>query len=550
MNDIYIKEGEKRELKISPFGIYINQAGYSPLSTKIAVMPFECSDFAVVNEKGEEVFNGKTDNFGYDKNSGDYIYKADFSSFSEKGSFRIKAGGKSSALFAVGEDAYEPVLKSVLKAFYYLRCGSGLSEKYAGVYKHAECHNSTAYLWGDESVTKDVSGGWHDAGDYGRYVTAGACALAHLLFGFELFGGLKNTVFDIPESGNGIPDILNECRVELEWMIKMQREDGGVYHKATTALHAPFVMPEDDKAKMYLFPVSSMAVADASAVFALASRTYEPYDKAFSDKLRECAERSYGWLKANPDFIGFRNPEGCNTGGYGEWEDRSNRFWASCELYALTGDEAYHKDLKALIKEDFSLSGLGYVDVGGFGSLSYILSTRNKDKAIEEKMTSAFMENADWLRKIADSCGYGVAMDEGHYHWGSNMTAMKNAMIFIIADRLSGENKNRPYVERLYDYLMGLNALGISYVTGQGEYRCNYPHLRPAHADGIEECIPGMVSGGPNRTPGDHDAKILIPEGTPPMKCYADEAGCYSLNEITIYWNSPTAFVLSYLNEK
>lgn len=550
MDKVYLKDGEKAELKISPFNIYVNQAGYAPRSSKVAVMPFVCEEFSVINEKNEEVFKGITEHFGYDKNSGDDIYKGDFSSFTKKGRFRIKADGKKSAMFEISEKVYEPVLKSTLKAFYYLRCGSGLSEEYAGVYKHGECHNSKAYLWGDESVTADVSGGWHDAGDYGRYVTAGACAVAHLLLAYELFGCLKNTDFDIPESGNGIPDILNECRVELEWIMKMQREDGGVYHKATTALHAPFVMPEDDKAKMYLFPVSSMAVADTSAVFALASRIYEPYDKAFSDMLKERALLSYKWLKENPDFIGFKNPEGCNTGGYGEWEDRSNRFWASAEMYVLTGEETYHDDLKALINEDFSPSGLGYIDIGGLGSLSYLMSDKNKNEAIAEKMTRAFLENAETLKEIADKCGYGVAMDERHYNWGSNMSVMKNAMTFIIADRLSGENKYRPYTQRLFDYIMGLNALGISYITGHGEYRCNYPHLRPAHADGIEECIPGMVSGGPNRHPCDHDAVIVIPEGTPPMKCYADMVGCYSLNEITIYWNSPTVFVLAYLNEK
>ena len=95
-------------------------------------------------------------------------------------------------------------------------------------------------------------------------------------------------------------------------------------------------------------------------------------------------------------------------------------------------------------------------------------------------------------------------------------------------------------------YLLGANALGISYVTGVGEFRCNYPHLRPAFADRIEECIPGMVAGGPNRHLSDPFAKQIIPEGTAPMKCYADDTASYSLNEITIYWNSPAVFVLAY----
>jgi len=296
---------------------------------------------------------------------------------------------------------------------------------------------------------------------------------------------------------------------------------------------------------MFVFPISSMAVADTAAVMALASRIYAPFDADFAEKLKASAELSYGWLKTNPDFLGFKNPEGCNTGGYGEWEDRSNRFWAAAELYSLTGDEKYHADLKALLNEKFNPIGLGYGDVGGFGAMSYIFSAKNTDNAVKSKLTDAFLNEAQRLKNVADSCGYGTAMNENDYHWGSNMDLMKHGMIFIIADIILGDNTFKKYTYRQVDYLFGLNALGISYVTGIGEYRCNYPHLRPAHADGIEECIPGMVSGGPNRTPNDTDAKILIPEGTPPMKCYADDVGCYSLNEITIYWNSPAVFVIA-----
>lgn len=534
-------------IRKSPFGIFVNQAGYKPLDSKVGVIPFKCDEFCISDESGRTVFTGKAIPFGYDTYSDDDIYLTNFSDFAECGKYRISAGGKISAVFEISENVYSPVLYDLMKAFYYLRCGEGLSESCAGVYKHGECHTALARLWEDRNVTLEVSGGWHDAGDYGRYVTAGACALSHLLYAYLLFPKLKEIKLNIPESENEIPDILNECRYELDWILKMQRPDGGVYHKATTAMHAPFVMPEEDKAEMFVFPVSSMAVADTSAICALASRIYEPFDKSFSERLKAAAELSYGWLKENPDFLGFRNPEGCNTGSYGEWEDRSNRFWAAAELYALTEDEKYHTDLKALLNEKFNPTGLGYGDVGGFGAMSYIFGAKKPDITVKDRLSQAFLHEARRLKEVADTCGYGTAMTEQDYHWGSNMDLMKHAMIFIIADIISGDSSYKNYTLRQVDYLLGLNALGISYVTGTGEYRCNYPHLRPAHTDGIEECIPGMVSGGPNRTPNDPDAKILIPEGTPPMKCYADDVGCYSLNEITIYWNSPAVFVFAWL---
>ena len=539
---------ETAEIRRTPFDIFVNQAGYRPGDKKIAAMPFPCDSFDVVSEDGEVAFSGNTTHYGADEFSGDDVYTADFSVLEKSGRYRIKSGEKSSALFEIRDDVYHAALKSTMKAFYFLRCGDGLCEKYAGVYKHGECHTGKAVLWENNNVSLDVTGGWHDAGDYGRYVTAGACALAHLLNAYLMFPKLEKLVLDIPESGNGVPDILNECRIELEWILKMQRADGGVYHKATTKMHAPFVMPEDDKAQMYVFPVSSMATADTAAICALASRIYA-FDKEFSERLSKAAHLSYQWLENNPDFLGFKNPEGCNTGPYGEWEDKSNRFWAATEMYVLTGKEKYHNDMKAQLENDFFLAGLGYGDVGGFGAVSYLRFAENKDEKIAKRLADTFIYKARELAQTADNCGYGAAMKENDYHWGSNMDLLKHGMTFIIADYITGENKYRDYAVRQADYLLGTNALGISYVTGTGEYRCNYPHLRPAHADGIEECIPGMVSGGPNRFPGDPDAKILIPEGTPPMKCFADDVGCYSLNEITIYWNSPAVFLFGYLCE-
>ncbi len=533
--------------KVSPFEIFVNQCGYGTNASKIAAMPFKCSEFSVADTDGKVVFSGTTTFGGFDKNAGENVYQADFSDLKKSGRYYITADGKRSAAFEIGENVYNSLLTDLMRAFYFLRCGTGIEEKYAGVYKHGRCHNKVASEWGNHDIKKDVCGGWHDAGDYGRYVTAGACALAHLFMTYFMFPKIREMPMNIPESGNGIPDILNECRVELEWLLKMQKADGGVYHKVTTAGHAPFIMPEDDTEDLYLLPVSSMATADTAAICAMASRIYADYDKEFSEKLYKAAEKSYKWLENNPDFVPFKNPEGCNTGEYGDWEDKSNRYWAAAEMYVLTGNEKYHDDLKKLLSGNFRLAGLGYGDTGGFGSFTYALFAKNADEKIVSHIKNDFIYKADELKAVADEGGYGIAMMTENYHWGSNMDVMKNGMIFIIADFFSGEKRYASYIQRLADYLMGYNALGISYVTGTGDYRVNNPHFRPSAVDGIDECVPGLVSGGPNRTPNDHDAKILIPFGTPPMKCFADDVHCYSLNEVTIYWNSPAVFVFAYL---
>ncbi|MDE6593918.1 MAG: glycoside hydrolase family 9 protein [Oscillospiraceae bacterium] len=539
-----------RDAAKCPFGIFADQAGYFPEARKRAVIPFKCSEFSVVKGEGNVVFTGKTEYFGFDEPSGDEVYIADFSEIKDEGCYRITAGGQRSAEFRIARDVYKGLSESLLKAFYYLRCGCGLTEEFAGKFAHAPCHTQKAVLWENRDVSLDVSGGWHDAGDYGRYVTAAACALSHLLYGFKMYPKAAGTLSSgIPESGNGLPDLLNECRYELEWLMKMQSPEGGAYHKVTTAKHAPFVMPEEDREQLYIFPVSSMATADMAAVCALAAGVYREYDGEFAERLKCAALAAYKWLEENPKFIGFDNPEGCGTGGYGERDDYSNCYWAAAEMYALTGEEKYHEDIHKALQKQFPLTFLGYEQIGGQGSLAYLLCPHKTDPSLRAKLIEAFTDRAAYLKKISDKCGYGVAMGLPDYHWGSSMEILKRCMVFKIADFFSGKDEYKEYALGQIHCIMGVNALGYSYVTGQGDFCCNDPHLRPAYADGIEECIPGFVAGGANGNPCDGPAKALIPEGTPPMKCYADVAGSYSLNEVAIYWNSPGVMAMLAVTE-
>ncbi len=529
--------------------IYINQSGYLTHGAKRAVMVNPAKKFDILDNSGSVVFSGNVMHFGNDEYSGDDVYTADFSELSAEGKFTLRTdSGEISEAFEIGEHSYDKLFDDVSKAYYYLRCGCGLEEKHAGVYKHGKCHCTKAVLWEDNSVEVEANGGWHDAGDYGRYVTAGAVALAHLLHGFLMFPkAFEKQNLNIPESGNGTPDILSECRYELEWLLKLQRADGGVYHKLTTKGHAAFVMPEEDKGQLYLLPVSSLATADFAAVCALGFRVYKKYDSEFADKLLAAAAKSAQWLEANPDFV-FENPKECTTGGYGEWRDDDNRFWAYAELFAATGSEAYHDKMKVVLEREIQLTQLGYGSVGGLGVLSYMTCGREScEKDLVDIFISAYTSEAEWLAYLADKNGYTASMNLNHFGWGSNMNLMKHGMVFAIATAC-GKKDYTAYAQAQLDVLMGVNALGISYVTGNGYYRSNYPHLRPSASDGIDECIPGMVIGGPNQNPVEPTARDYIPAGTPPMKSYVDREEFYSLNEITIYWNSPAVFTLAFLN--
>ena len=539
--------------------VFLNEVGFLPGSAKKAVLNFPAEEFKVVDECENTVFEGKAVHFGTDEISGEDTYVADFSSLEKEGSYRLVAGDEKSVTFAIGGDAFDKVKKDICKCFYFLRCGDALDKKHAGAYYHPACHMSKATVYGEDVPPVDVTGGWHDAGDYGRYSTAGAVAVAHLLYAVRFFPNILDHEFDIPkekcDKGN-LPDILAEVKVELEFLMKMQREDGSVWHKVTTFNHADFIMPEDDRNELFLFATSSLATGDIAAVFALAHTIYKDYDAAFADKLMEKSLLAYKWLKENPEAKLFHNAPGSNTGEYPEDEDYSNRYWAACSLYEATSEGGYYQDaleqkskLEAFDKvathklyQGDVLTCLGWGDVAGLGGLSLLL--KKEDNALTLAARESFVNEAKRLTENAERNGFNLCMERKDFIWGSNMELLKYMMVLTVANLISKDKKFEDAVTAGLDYLLGCNSMDVSYVTGTGEKAFKNPHLRPTAIDNIEQPWPGLVSGGPNIGLQDEKAQSL-PKDLPAMKCYLDDVACYSLNEITIYWNSPLVFVMA-----
>ncbi len=538
--------------------IFVNQVGFLKDSAKRAVVNFKAPDFKVIDAQGKAVYEGALSHFGTDDISGEDTFIADFSSVTKEGTYKIKAGDTESVSFTIGDKSYDQLKKDICKCFYYLRCGAALDREHAGVYYHEPCHLSKATVYGEDTEPVDVSGGWHDAGDFGRYSTAGAVAVAHLLYGVRFFPNLLDIEFDIPKEkcDKGLfPDILSEVKVELDFLMKMQRENGSVWHKVTTFNHADFIMPEDDKNELFLFNVSSLATGDIAAVFALAYTVYKDYDKAYADTLLDKALKAYQWLNENPDELLFKNAEGSNTGEYGESEDISNRFWAACSLYEATSDDRYYQDAvklserlisfdKAAVKKGYQgdvFTCLGWAEVAGLGGFSLIL--KNADNVLTASIKESFVSEAKRLCSNASKNGFNLCMDKKDFIWGSNMELLKYLMVLTVSNVIATEKEFEDAITSGIDYLLGCNSMDVSYVTGNGEKAFKNPHLRPTAVDDIEEPWPGLVSGGPNV--GLHDPKASeLPKNLPAMKCYLDDVECYSLNEITIYWNSPLVFVM------
>ena len=562
--------------------IVINQMGYYPGSIKIAVLAQEASEgetplapaiVQICTTTGLCILEKEPAYFGYDKASGDYVWHIDFSEINTPGSYIIKAGDLTSYSFEIGTQLYPNLHTLLSKMLYFQRCGMELLPQYAGQFARSECHLAPSVLWSEyqkylagemnaeDMQYFDIRGGWHDAGDYGRYPTAAAVALAHILYAYRFFPDAFDKNLNIPEGGNRMPDILSECLYELKWLLQMQDNEGGVYHKQCTLRHANFVMPHDDTNQMILYPVSSMAVADFTAIMALAFRIYKPYDEAFATQALQASLKSYDWLQTHPEFIGFTNPKETNTGEYGDTSDLDERLWAAMELYRCTGEMHYLKDAKSLFDSLDVTTEFGWGDVSGFAGWALLerelmpatsraeeLYANGLEADFAKVYRFAFLTEADRVLDIVHKSGYLLDLSPNEFCWGSNMVVLNRAMLFSTAYVLDNRKAYADATVHQMDYILDVNAVDYSYITGVGTHAFCNPHNRVTEADGINDTIPGYVSGGPNGIPADEKAEWMIRPGTPPMKCYLDIWECYSLNEITIYWNSPAIFTTAFLS--
>ncbi|MBQ8350102.1 MAG: glycoside hydrolase family 9 protein [Ruminococcus sp.] len=516
--------------------IITNQVGYKCDSKKTAV--FRNADnenkFSVVNaDTNQVVYTGDLSGSVNNTSAGETNKTGDFSSVTQPGKYYITCGNlDNSYTFEISDSVYSNLLNDSVRMLYLQRCGEAVTDSDFG---HPACHTGMATVYGTND-TIDVSGGWHDAGDYGRYIVPAAKTIADLLYAYEANPELYGDNIGIPESGNGTPDILDEARYELEWMMKMQRDDGAVYHKVTCENFPGYVSPEKETAALIVTPVSTTATADFCASMALAYEFYKDIDASFANNCLERAERAWSFLEANPNMI-FKNPEDITTGDYGDTSDRDERYWAAAQLYRATGNSKY----ETALSEMFVLKGLDWSTVGDYGNLA-ILTAKNisKDSAIYTNARDTIISQADSFVRISSSSPYGVALTK--FDWGSNMTVANAGIILGAAYKVTGDSSYLDAANAQLNYLLGTNPVGECFFTGYGTVSPENPHHRPSMAAG--KAMKGMLVGGVNQNLEDSAAKAYC-QDLPAAKRYVDNAESYSTNEITIYWNSPLTYLVS-----
>lgn len=538
--------------------IKVDQVGYLPSFPKIALITANptAAEFIIRNARdGNVAFRGTLSQPVADADSGDRVRSADFSALDKSGSYYVEVPGVGRSYeFKIAPDVYSRAYYLAVRAFYGQRCGTAvdLGPEFPG-YKHGPCHLQGAYHASSGKSGPHVSThGWHDAGDYGRYIVNSGISTATLLWTYEMFAPAIGRVnLHIPESGNGAPDILNEIRWNLEWMLTMQDEDGGVWHKQTSDRFCGFVMPEADTLVSDVIGSgkapfkTSCATADFAAVMAIAGRVYKPFDAAFAAKCLDAARRAYAWVEKNPNAL-YVNPPGVSTGAYGDNNCSDERLWAAAELWRTTGGRQYNE---YFLKEYAGFkSALSADRAENWNSLAplalwtYALG-KNHDAAAAKDISAAILQSADKVVDRTARNGYHVSLSTNDYVWGSNGIASDYGMRLLVANAI---HKDRRYIAAALDnlhYLLGRNTFSLSFVTQLGANPYRHPHHRPSGADSNPEPWPGLLSGGPNRHKQDPALQKL--GDLPPAKMFVDDQESYASNEVAINWQAPLVFVLA-----
>jgi endoglucanase len=547
--------------------IRLNQIGFYPLAPKNAIiLKTKETVFYVETINKKKVFTGELKESSKPDFAGNKTSVADFTTFQQPGKYILfVADIGNSWPFEIKNEVHADVAKAAIKAYYFMRASIPLNKKYAGKWSRAEGHPDTAVLIHPSAASdKRAAGtiissprGWYDAGDYNKYVVNSGISTSTLLSLYEDFPAYMKTVkLNIPESGNNIPDILNEALWNLRWMLTMQDpNDGGVYHKLTNAAFDKFEMPDKDKSPRYVVQKGTAATLDFAAVTAQASRIFSNFPKELPGLADSCLRQSklaWNWAVKHPDSI--YNQDAINkkysppitTGGYGDGNFKDEFIWAASELLVTTHDQTYIKDINLMPDASMAVPSWGQVKLLGYYSLiknSNQLGNSAPKELPELKIR--LLTFADNLINGAGETAYQTVMGKStrNFGWGSNSMAGNQGVALIQAWKLSGKQEYLIYALNNLDYLLGRNGTGYSFVTGYGSKTPMHPHHRPSAADGIADPIPGLLVGGPN--PGMQDG-IRVPS-TVPDEAYIDDERAYAANEIAINWNAPLAYLANAL---
>jgi hypothetical protein len=562
---------------LSPF-ITVDQFGYRPSDEKIAVIRCPQTGFdsathftpgatyavvdahsgnAKVFEAAPVAWNGG----GVDGSSGDKAWRFDFSSLTAAGDYYVmdEAQDVRSDVFSISANVYADVLKQSIRMLYYQRDGIAKDAQYAGAgWADGMAHpqDTQCVTFDTKSSPRDLHGGWFDAGDQNRYSSWGATDVIQLLRAYSANPAAFTDDYEIPESGNGVPDLLDEARWEIDWLLRMQNTDGS---ELSIAGHAGASPPSADKSTCLYAPVTTSASFSAAAVFAYASSVFKSFDTTYAAKLQAAAIGAWTWAVAHPSVTFHNGGKGVGAGDpeldatYGL---PMRQLEAAVYLYEATGTTSYRQYVDANYTTAHLIAYGNYADMFE-GDNQEALLDYTKAPGATPSVVSAI--RSAYAAGMAGSNSFGAQQSDKDpylayiytYVWGSNANrASQGIMFYDMIDYGIDPAQNAAAAraaERYVHYFHGTNPLGLVYLSNMGDHGAASSVTRFFHSwfthgsaqwDGVGSSTygppPGFLPGGPNPSyaldsccPGSCSGPTACPAapspptGQPSQKSYA-----------------------------
>jgi endoglucanase len=404
--------------------------------------------------------------------SGDKIWHLDFSSVVASGSYYIYdvSNNVGSYRFDIDDCTYNEILKIACRANYYQRCGIAKTLPFAyPSWTDAACHigahqDLDCRPWNDptnDALSRDLSGGWHDAGDYNKYVNYVWNPVLDMLLAYEEYPTLWTDDYNLPESGNGIPDLLDEVKYELDWLLKMQNPDGGVLCVVGTNNYESASPPSADATNnhsRFYGPATTQATYSAAAMFALASIEFNAIGQAaYASQLSEAAMNAWNWAEANPGIIFHNNNQNIDNGPInylaagdqeGSWTGfvDQKKAVAACYLFSLTNDANYRQ----VVDANYTISNMDFHGAESNGgtindALLYYSKSPNATLAVQNEIINlfsnslqnginnlpSFLNSTDAYRAYIMNYNWDIGQFESVYDWGSNYVVGHQGIMYL-----------------------------------------------------------------------------------------------------------------------
>lgn len=567
--------------------ISVNELGYLNKARKIAVYAHPNSSrlqWELIDSKTKQrVTQGKTIAFGQDPGSQQHIHQIDFSDVEKSGQYFIQIGSVTSRRFDIREDLYETLHVDAFRYFYFHRLGSDIEEQYLHHKEHAHsaihaeqdlpCHRD----WCGKNVRSNVKGAWADAGDFGVYPVNHAFAVWTLVNAFELSPSQNiNDALHLPESGNNIPDLLDELRYGANYLSGMLTSgDSLASHKITNEHWSPFefTIANENKQARFLQPPSTAATLALARMHAQLARVFLDYDKAYAQEQWKRAKDALQRASMHATVL-YESDTNDSAGG-GDYADNNiqDDWYAALSESLITAHEMQDTTTQVRLRErvrinpfflSFDSNGSqSWQSVEGAASLSLWLHWDKTGLNYLEKdiLKQNILESAEQLIADQENSGYltpyNPAKPSEHHpfpvwQWGSNSIVANNMLVLAYAYHITLDHRYLFSFLNAFDYLLGRNAMSKSFITGYGTHAESDTHDRLAWKAYKEQGIaypPGWLSGGPMNDLKSCRNEKATPINQPAALAYAAKdtapfAWCSKENAIN--WNASLYWIAKY----